>query len=119
MTGNYHIDADARSRLRRGVDPDALERLLQHLPAESRQSHLEMFSVRLEADADGRAPDVTVLTRISDPVMQNLLEEVWQPFWAMLSDEEFDQASGGPPGLELARRRRADKRRADARARRD
>jgi hypothetical protein len=42
--------------------------------------------------------------------MQHLLEEVWKPFWAMLSDEEFDRALGGPPGLELARRRRADKR---------
>ena len=107
---DYHIDADARSRLNRGVDPDALERLLQYFPAESRQSHLEMFSERLALDADGRVPDVTVLTRVSDPVMQNLLEEVWQPFWAMLSDEEFEEALGGPPGLELARRRRADKR---------
>ena len=108
----YHLDADARSRLRPGVDPDALERLLRHFPAESRHSHLEMFSAwPVVASPDGRAPDVTALTRMSDPAMQNLLEEVWQPFWAALSDAELEHALGGPPGLELARRRRADERR--------
>ncbi len=107
----YRIDAAARSRLQSGVDVDALERLLQHFPADSRPSHLEMFSVQcVVVDRDGRAPDVTVLTRISDPLMQNLLEEVWQPYWTALSDAELAQATGGPPGLELARRRRADER---------
>jgi len=108
----YRLDADARSRLKQGIDPDALERLLQHLPAESRGSHLEMFSARpIVVDRDGRSPDVTVLTRVSDPVMQHLLEEVWQPFWAALSDASLEQARGGPPGLELARQRRVDERR--------
>ena len=107
----YHLDATARSRLNPGVDPDALERLLQYFPAESRPSYLEMFSIRHEvADSEGRVPDVTVLTRISDPGMQNLLEEVWQPFWATVSDAELEQEIGGPPGLELARRRRAEQR---------
>ena len=78
---SYHIDAVARASLQPGVDPDALERLLQYVPAESRASHLEMFSVRhTVVDADGRAPDVTTLDRISEPMMQSLLEEVWQPF---------------------------------------
>ena len=108
----YRLDAATRSRLNPGVDADALEQLLQHFPAESRPSHLEMFSIRHEvAESEGRVPDVTVLTRISDPVMQNLLEEVWQPFWAGVSDAELEQEIGGPPGLELARRRRAEQRR--------
>jgi hypothetical protein len=108
----YHIEADARSRLRPGVDAEALERLLQRFPAESRASHLELFSTRGgEVDSHGRAPDVTVLTRISDPGMQHLLEQIWQPFWATLSDAELAEARGGPPGLELARQRRAEKRR--------
>ena len=105
-----HIDDAARARLQPGVDPDALERLLRCFPAESRASHLDMFSIRLVVDADGRAADVTVLTRISNPVMQHLLEEVWQPFWASFSDAELEQELGGPPGRELARRRRADQR---------
>ena len=76
---NYHIGAAARSRLQPGVDADALERLLQYFPAESRASHLDMFSLRhTGVDADGRLPDVTVLDRISDPVLQQLLDEVWQ-----------------------------------------
>ena len=107
----YHIDAAARARLQRGVDPDALERLLQCFPAESRASHLDMFSDRVVVDADGRVADVTVLTRISNPGMQNLLEEVWQPFWSSFSDAELEQELGGPPGRELARRRRAERRR--------
>ena len=107
-----HIDVDAGSRLQPGVDADALERLLQCFPPESRASHLEMFSVRrFFVDRDGRAPDVRVLTRISNPSMQNLLEEVWQPYWDTLSDAELADAFGGPPGLELARRRRAEERR--------
>lgn len=108
----YRIDADERPRLQSGVDADALERLLQYFPAESRASHLEMFSVRrIVDDPHGRPPDITTLTRISEPIMQNLLEEVWQPYWSSLSDAELAQALGGPPGLELARRRRADERR--------
>ena len=108
----YRLEAVARSRLKPGVDADALEHLLQYFPAESRPSHLAMFSLRHEvADSEGRVPDVTVLTRVSDPVMQHLLEEVWQPFWATVSDAELEQEIGGPPGLELARRRRADERR--------
>lgn len=109
---SYRIDSDARSRLLPGVDADALERLLQYFPAESRGSHLDMFSIReAAADVDGRIPDATVLDRISDRRMQQLLEEVWQPYWATRSDAELARARGGPPGLELARRRRADERR--------
>ena len=107
----YRIPAAARLRLRPEIDPNALERLLQHLPAESRASHLEMFSRRVAtADADGRIPDVAILTRISNPVLQQMLEEVWQPFWASFSDLELEEISGGPPGLELAQRRRAEAR---------
>ena len=96
---SYRIDAAARLRLKRDVDADALERLLQYFPAESRTSHLDMFSDRVVgADADGPAPDVTTLDRISEPVMQQLLEEVWQPFWASFSDAELERELGGPPG---------------------
>jgi hypothetical protein len=106
---NYRIDAEARSRLPSGVDADALERLLQYFPTESRALHLEILSgQRALVDHDGQARDVTILTRISDPGMQALLEEVWQPHWARLSDAELAAARDGPPGLELARQRRAD-----------
>jgi hypothetical protein len=106
---SYRIESAARLRLQPGVDADALEQLLQHFPAESRASHLEMFSTRhVTIDSDGHAPGVTVLTRISDPVLQNLLEEVWQPFWAPFPDAELEREVDGPPGRELARRRRAE-----------
>jgi hypothetical protein len=104
---SYHISAAARMRLQPGVDPEALERLLQYFPPEARASHLEMFSIaHVEVDRDGRAPgDTTTLVRISDPVLQQLLEEVWQPYWAAVPDTELS-SRGGPPGRELAQRRR-------------
>jgi hypothetical protein len=99
---NYRIDAAARARLREGVDPNALELLLQHFPAASRARHLEMFS-QLSGKylVGGR-----VLTAISDPSQQAMLDEVWQPYWASMSDRELFEGSGGPPGRELAKRRR-------------
>ena len=103
---NYHIGAAARLRLQPGVDPDVLERLLRYIPVEARAAHLEMFSVRrIVIDRDGRGPGMTTLDRISDPVLSQRPEEVWQPYWASVTDAELDVA-GGPPGRELARRRR-------------
>ena len=102
----YRIDAASRRRLQPGVDSEALERLLQYFPAESRASHLEMFSTRrMEVDRDGCGPEVTTLDRISEPALQRLLEEVWQPYWAHLVDAELERP-GGPPGRELAQQRR-------------
>ena len=46
---SYRIDAAARLRLQPGVDPDALEQLLQYFRAESRASHVEMLIVALLA----------------------------------------------------------------------
>jgi hypothetical protein len=72
---SYRIDAAQRALICPGVDVAALEELLQYFPAESRDSHLAMFQRRtLATDSEGRVPDITVLTRISDPVMQDLLE---------------------------------------------
>ena len=103
----YRIDPDARARLQLGVDPDALERLLQFFPASSRELHLEMFMTRVMiADKDGRIPVVRVLTRISNPVQHALLEEVWQPYWSAVPDRELYEGAGGPPGREMAQRRR-------------
>jgi hypothetical protein len=65
-----------------------------------------MFSIQeIGDDRPGGSPDITALDRISDPVLQRLLEEVWQPYWAAIPDAELD-AAGGPPGRELARLRR-------------
>jgi hypothetical protein len=72
---SYRIDATQRALIRPGVDVAALEELLQYFPADSRDSHLAMFQLRtVVADSEGRLPDMTVLERISDPVMQDLLE---------------------------------------------
>jgi hypothetical protein len=72
---SYRIDAAQRALIRPGVDVAALEELLQYFPDESREGHLAMFQLRtVVADSEGRVPDVAMLERISDPVMQDLLE---------------------------------------------
>ena len=107
---SYQLDPATRARVAPHFDANALERLVQHLTPEARPSFIEQFLIAppAEATADGHVPDVSILTRISDPVMQGLLEEVWQPYWATMPDAALDNA-GGPPGRELARRRRGEK----------
>ena len=105
---NYRIDPATRARVAPHFDAQALERLVQHLPADAREAFLEHFLVArsVSTDVDGSIPDVTVLTRISDPVQQSLLEEVWQPFWRLVPVEALDDPHSPWPGRELALRRR-------------
>lgn len=76
---SYHIDADARARLLPEVDADALERLLQHFAPSTRQRHIEMFSQPNLLSARRRgAGSAKVLTSISNPYLQRLLDAVWK-----------------------------------------
>ena len=106
----YRINPETRARIAPQFDAQALERLLQHLAADARQSFIEQFlvSAPVTADAGGRVPDVSILTRISDPVLQDLLEEVWQPFWQTMPPAALADPHSPYPGRERARRRRND-----------
>jgi hypothetical protein len=72
---SYRIDAASRAHIKSGVDVSALEELLQCFPPESREFHLAMFlDTPLQAHSEGRLPGVTILKRISNSVMHDLLE---------------------------------------------
>lgn len=97
----YRLDAEHRAQVRPPFDPDALERLLQRALPEIRP-YLEKSLFR-----HPQAQEWSQVSRINDPVLQALLDEAWQPFWAdyaiqVLKDESMD----GYPGRRLALERR-------------
>lgn len=119
----YRLNANDRAAISPAFDPDALEEFLQFHAAEQRAGLLETFqssafdataSTSRSASAQG-VPDVTVLTRVSDPVLQEVLERVWAPAWANLSIEELEDELKRPdtarPGMKIALQRKRDLRR--------
>ena len=49
-----------------------------------------------------------MLTRVSDPVIQDLLDKAWRPYWDKYRDADLARSNESIPGLELARKRRAE-----------
>lgn len=117
---SYRLNAAERASIGPNIDANALERLLQHLSADDRPHWLSQYVLRPPAEhtADkpsagmpegaARIPDVRILVRVSDPVLQDLLEQVWQPYWDQYSDHDLALSDETIPGLELARRRRGN-----------
>ena len=63
----------------------------------------------MDPNAPSTMPDIRVLMRVSDPVIQELLKKVWQPYWDVFSDSELAACDVAQvPGLEMARKRRAE-----------
>jgi hypothetical protein len=94
-------DAD-RERMRRFFDLDALERLLSHVPPERRPEILESFQIP-------QSNEVRELWFIDDPELQEMLEEVWAPFWMRMPLETVEMDDSERPGKRLAiARRHAD-----------
>jgi hypothetical protein len=88
-------------------DPDAVEQLLARIPAESRVRTLQTFlGVEHEGNRgssrDGTQPDLSVLYRISDPSMQELLDRAWAPRWRAYSLQTLEQIKADLPGLKVA-----------------
>lgn len=103
---SFRLDAVTRDRIAPGFDIDALERLLQHLDPTSRTFVLDEFLLpQYRANAPGPG-QWRVLKGFTDPVLNDLLAEVWQPFWDTQSDEMLAEPGSQYPGQELARRRR-------------
>lgn len=109
MEPAFSLSASQRERVSaRQFDPDALERLLQRHPPDTRLGLLRSF-VGEEGDA-GKAspsgvntlPDVAVLASISDPELQGRLEDVWAPRWRGLSLEELQRKPADLPGIRMA-----------------
>jgi hypothetical protein len=107
---SFRLDAATRERIAPGFDIDAIERLLQHLDVASRPFVLDEFLLP-QYRAYPPGPNAwRVLTRTTDPVLNELLAEVWQPFWDTQPDELLEDPHSPYPGQELARRRRRERR---------
>jgi len=81
----FSLSPEQLARLRKGIDVDALERLLSAVPPERRDTVLRGFESNLGGRGRGRA----YITRFDNPELQRLLEAV--------------QASGRPDTASLRR----------------
>jgi len=81
----FSLSPEQRANLRRGIDPDALERLLAAVPPERRDTVLRSF----ENIPVGRGDSRAYITRFDDPELQRLLEAVRQ------APTSRDPAKGG------------------------
>jgi hypothetical protein len=111
---SYRLGAAERARIAPMFDADALEELLQLTPPAARASLLRAFDPAVLSNAatpsaSGTArqalPDMSALTRVSDPVLQEVLERVWAPHWAHLSLEQLEKAGADLPGIAIALQR--------------
>jgi hypothetical protein len=103
---HFGLDAATRTRIAPQFDCDALERLLQHLEAEARPIMLDFFLLPQFGSAAAEPNTWLTLMGSTDPVLNQLLAEVWQPFWDAQPQEMLDDPDSPYPGRELARRRR-------------
>jgi len=102
----FTLDAATRSRIAPQFDSDALERLLQHLEAEARPIILDYFLLPQFRSTPAQPNTWFMLAGFTDPILNQLLAEVWQPFWDAQSQEMLDDPDSRYPGRELARQRR-------------
>lgn len=121
---SFQLSATDRAQIGPSFDLDALQQLLQLVPPDQRASILKSFlpsppsSQSRDESALGRRNsesigDVTVLTRIGDPVLQDLLDKAWAPRWARYSLEELERIQTDLPGIEYARRLAKQRRRSE------
>lgn len=103
---DFRLDQAIRARIPAHFDADALERLLQRVPASSRLQLLAEFATPAVRTLTALAAGSPILTRISHPVLQDLLEQVWQPFWDRVPDRFLDDPASPYPGQARARARR-------------
>lgn len=76
----FRLTDEQRARLRPGIDPDALERLLSRLPDDDRERFLGFF-------AEGSRASIVAA---ANPEMQAMLREVWAPSPGLPVEDAFD-----------------------------
>lgn len=106
----FRLDAATRGRVAPGFDVDALERLLQHLDVLTRPLVLDEFLLPEHRSNPPTPNQWWTLKAFTDPVLNELLAEVWQPFWETQSDAMLADPYSQYPGQEMARRRRHEQR---------
>jgi hypothetical protein len=96
---NFRLTETDRQQLRRFFDLDALERLLSHVPPEHRPEIIQAFQLPTNNE-------VRELWYLGDPELQEMLEEVWAPFWQRMPLDAVKADDSERPGKRLAIARR-------------
>ena len=97
----FRLTVAQRARMLSMYDSEAVERLLQMVRPDARDSTLRFFQV-----AEKPGPHA-VLMHVDDPALQAVLEEVWAPYWDRLPPEAIERERAPIPGRAIARMRRA------------
>ena len=99
---SFSLSAEVRETIQQGYDLDALERLLAWTHPDARPILLEAFQPPKEPGLLGGA-----VMMIADPLLQEMLYEVWAPRWEWVPHEQWDHPDFARwPGKEIARARR-------------
>lgn len=102
----FRLDPTTRAHIAPGFDVDALERLLQRVEPLGRPMVLDGFLLP-EYRVYAPAPNTSwTLKGFTNPVLNEILAEVWQPFWDRQPTETLADPDCQYPGQALARRRR-------------
>ena len=102
----FHLDPAVRAHIAPDFDADALERLLQHLGPLDRPTVLDEFLLPEQRVYAPVPNQWWVLKAFTDTVLNEMLAEVWQPFWDSQPVERLTDPHCPYPGQALARRRR-------------
>jgi hypothetical protein len=102
----YRLPPEIRARVAPDFDADALERLFQCLDATNRAAILDYFLLPEHRSTPHVRNQSFTLVGSSNGRINELLAEVWQPFWIDKPDEMLDDPESRYPGRELARERR-------------
>lgn len=97
----FRLEPDVRANVLPCFDVEALERLLSMVNPPLRDELLQPFLRRLPGE-----PSPGWLGEIFDAELQEVLEEVWVPYWDDTPVEDLDHYEP-LPGRTLARERRA------------
>lgn len=103
----YRLSAEDRARIAPSFDADSLEEFLQGNAPKSRAALLRKFQEQPAIQVNSvngelTVPDISVLTHVSDPVLNEKLDKVWAAKWAHLSLEELERADQKRPGVKTA-----------------
>jgi hypothetical protein len=102
----FKLTPEERASIREGFDVDALERLLAAVDTGARPIILHAFQPPAPGELEP-GEFMTPPTRMGDPALQPLLDEVWATAWERFAPELLDSEEMNYPGKELAKQRRA------------
>jgi len=106
----FKLTPEERASIREGFDADALERLLAAVEADVRPIILHDFQPPAPGELEP-GEFMTPPTRLGDPALQPLLDEVWVTAWERFAPDLLDSDEMNYPGKALAKRRRAARQR--------